>query len=141
MIQAIYGVPAPDTCGSDTNPPRCRNDLVSVFLTGVEGLNQPPGVTPSEQLRLNMSIDPCQSGCSPRGVIGGDNAGYPNGRRPADDVLDIALEVVEGALLTGDDNQSAAVAPFDAVDANDKPFLLRFPFLALPHSGSDPSPH
>ncbi len=71
----------------------------------------------------------------------GDNAGYPNGRRLTDDVVDIALEVVEGALLTGDDNQSAAVQPFDAVDANDKPFGARFPFLPLPHSGSDPTPH
>jgi hypothetical protein len=142
VIEAIYGLPAPDTCGNDANPPRCRTDLVAVFLTGVEELNQPPGVVPSEQLRLNMSIETCQGdGCSSLGVIGGDNAGYPNGRRLEDDVVDISLQVVEGALLTGDDNQSAGVAPFDAVDTNDKPFLARFPFMALPHSGSDPSPH
>ena len=142
VIEAIYGVPAPDTCGSDANPPRCRNDLVEVFLTGVDGVNQPPGVTPSEQLRLNMSIPPCEGGgCSTLGVIGGDLAGYPNGRRLTDDTVDISLEVVEGALLSGDDNQSAAVAAFDAVDANDKQFLVQFPFVSLPHSGSDPSPH
>lgn len=145
VIEAIYGISAPDLCGNDAASPRCRSDLVSVFLRGVTGLNRPPGVVPSEQLRLNMSIAPdaCTGDPCPNrlGVVGGDTAGYPNGRRPADDVLDISLQVVEGALLTGDDNQSAAVAPLDAVDTNDKPFRAQFPFLPLPHSGSDASPH
>ncbi|MFP5298767.1 MAG: DUF4331 domain-containing protein, partial [Actinomycetota bacterium] len=97
LVEAIYGIPAPATP---------RNDLVAVFLTGVEGLNQPAGVTPSEQLRLNMSIPPCEPGScesySSLGVIGGDNAGFPNGRRLADDVIDIALQVVEGVLVGQD---------------------------------------
>jgi len=121
LIEAVYAIPAPATP---------RNDLVSVFLTGVDGLNMPDGVVPSEQLRLNMSIDPCTGGCSTLGVIGGDTAGFPNGRRLSDDVLDVALQVVEGVLVGQDTGLG------DGVDANDKSFGSTFPYLALPHSGS-----
>jgi hypothetical protein len=138
LIEGIYGIPAPDLCGDDS-PPRCREDLVAVFLTGVEGLNQPPGVVPSEMMRLNMSIAPCEPGScgsySRLGVIGGDNAGYPNGRRPADDVIDISLQVVEGELV-GNPNDLG-----DGVDENDRDFRGSFPYLALPFAGSEPAPH
>ena len=126
LIEAVYGIDAPATP---------RNDLVSVFLTGVEGLNMPANVTPSEQLRLNMSIPPCDEDCSDLGVIGGDNAGYPNGRRLGDDVLDISLQVVEGVLVGQDTDLG------DGVDENDRDFGNDFPYIPLPHSGSDPSPH
>ncbi|WP_322938130.1 DUF4331 domain-containing protein [Nocardioides bizhenqiangii] len=125
LIEAVYGVPAP------AEP---RNDLVSVFLTGVDGLNKPAGVTPSEQLRLNMTT-PVSDDPDSLGVIGGDNQGFPNGRRLADDVIDIALQVVEGELV-GQPNDLA-----DGVDANDVEFRDTFPYLALPASGSDASPH
>ena len=121
LIEALYGIPAP------TEP---RNDLVSVFLTGVEGLNMPRKVTPSEQLRLNMTT-PVSDDPSALGVIGGDNQGFPNGRRRADDVIDISLQVVEGELV-GNPNDLA-----DGVPANDVSFGEEFPYLALPHSGSD----
>ncbi|MBA2509837.1 MAG: DUF4331 family protein, partial [Nocardioidaceae bacterium] len=107
---------------------------VSVFLTGVDGLNQPKGVTPSEQLRLNMST-PVSSNPNRLGVIGGDNQGYPNGRRLADDVVDISLQVVEGELR-GEKNDLG-----DAVNANDVAFGDSFPYVALPTSGSDVTPH
>ena len=126
LVEAIYGIPAPATP---------RDDLVAVFLTGVPGLNQPEGVTPSEMLRLNMSIAPCTSGCSRLGVIGGDLAGFPNGRRLSDDVIDIALQVVEGELVGSPNDLN------DGVDQNDVPFRDAFPYVALPHSGSDPTPH
>jgi len=122
LIEAIYGIPAPATP---------RDDLVSVFLTGVDGLNQPAHVVPSEELRLNMSIAPCTSGCSTLGVIGGDNAGFPNGRRLSDDVLDASLQVVEGVLVGQDTGLG------DGVDANDVSFGHAFPYLAMPHSGSN----
>src|SRR5947209_7768330 len=77
VIQTVYKIPAPATP---------RNDLVLVFLTGVKGLNQPAGIKPSEQLRLNMSIAPATNP-NRLGVIAGDKAGYPNGRRLADDLL------------------------------------------------------
>ncbi|WP_183095712.1 DUF4331 domain-containing protein [Nocardioides stalactiti] len=125
LIEAVYGVDAP------AEP---RNDLVSVFLTGVEGLNQPEGVTPSEQLRLNMTT-PVTEDPSSLGVLGGDTQGFPNGRRLADDVIDIALQVVEGELV-GQPNDLG-----DGVGANDVEFLDVFPYLALPARGSDPAPH
>lgn len=76
-----------------------RNDLVAAFLTGVKNLNQPVKVTPAEMLRLNTSIAPTPPAKqSDLGVLGGDLAGFPNGRRPYDDVVDITLRVAEGAL-------------------------------------------
>jgi len=80
-------------------PATPRDDLVAVFLTGVKGLNQPANVTPSEMLRLNTST-PATPPASQNdlGVLDGDAAGFPNGRRPYDDVVDITLRVAEGAL-------------------------------------------
>ena len=137
LINAVYGIPVPD---SDPNKPGIqRDDLIAVFLTGVSGLNQPPNVTPSEELRLNMSIPPCEedtcSNYSPLGVIAGDNAGFPNGRRLGDDVIDIAVRVMEGQLI-GNPNSLG-----DGVNANDKAFDESFPYLALPTSGSDQNTH
>ena len=133
LIEAIYGIDAPD---SDANTAGIqRADLIQVFLTGVDGLNQPAGVEPAEMLRLNMTTPPCTTDCSSLGVIGGDNAGFPNGRRLSDDVIDIALQVVEGELI-GNANDLA-----DGVNANDVSFRTTFPYVALPHRGSDPSPH
>jgi hypothetical protein len=130
LIEAIYGIPAPATP---------RDDLVQVFLTGIPGLNQPTGVQPSEMLRLNMTTPVCESGpCaeySRLGVIGGDVAGFPNGRRLADDVIDIALQVVEGELV-GNPNDLA-----DGVDVNPEGFGSSFPYVQVPTSGSDPDPH
>ena len=123
LMQAVYKIPAPATP---------RNDLVLVFLTGVKGLNQPAGVKPSEQLRLNMAIAPATNP-NRLGVIASDKAGYPNGRRLADDIIDIDLRVVEG-VLTGAKGTAATLG--DGVDANDVPFGTAFPYVALPHSGS-----
>jgi hypothetical protein len=126
LIEAVYGIDAPK------GP---RKDLVSVFLTGVKGLNMPKGkITPSEQLRLNMST-PVTAEPNRLGVIGGDVQGYPNGRRLGDDVIDIALQVVEGELV-GSANDLG-----DGVDANDAAFSDTFPYLALPASGSNADPH
>ncbi|MEU4151909.1 DUF4331 domain-containing protein [Streptomyces sp. NPDC026659] len=120
LIEGIYKIKAP------AEP---RNDLVDVFLKGVKGLNQPPNVKPSEQLRLNTSIKPAMH---PKrlGVLDGDNAGFPNGRRLTDDVVDEALQVVEGELV-GSKNDLG-----DAVDANDQKFEKYFPYVAQPTAGS-----
>jgi hypothetical protein len=120
LIEAIYKIKAP------AEP---RNDLVDVFLKGVKGLNQPPHVTPAEELRLNTSIKPT---ASPKrlGVLDGDNAGFPNGRRLTDDVIDASLQVVEGELLGAKNDLG------DAVDKNDKDFEHAFPYVALPTEGS-----
>ncbi|MGV6848188.1 MAG: DUF4331 domain-containing protein [Marinibacterium sp.] len=76
-----------------------RNDLVAAFLTGFPGLNQPQNVVASEMLRLNTAIPSTRRNLqSSFGVVGEDLAGFPNGRRPGDDVIDIILRVAMGAL-------------------------------------------
>jgi len=76
-----------------------RNDLVTAFLTGFAGVNQLAQVTPSEMQRLNTRIAPTtKENQNTLGVAAGDLAGFPNGRRPGDDVVDVALRVVMGAL-------------------------------------------
>jgi hypothetical protein len=76
-----------------------RQDLVAAFLTGFKGLNQQKMVTPSEMIRLNTAVPPTpRNKQSTFGVAGGDLAGFPNGRRPGDDAVDLALRVVMGRL-------------------------------------------
>ena len=137
LLNAVYGLDVPD---SDPNTAGIqRADLISVFLTGVDGLNMPEGGRPSEMIRLNMSIAPCSSACSSLGVIAGDVAGFPNGRRLPDDIIDVSLRVVLGVLLPN--HQAIADTIGDGVDANDVSFNTQFPYVAYPHSGSDADPH
>ena len=127
-----------------------RTDLVTAFLKGIPGVNQPKNVVASEMLRLNTSIAPtAQASQNPLGVAAGDNAGFPNGRRPADDIVDVSLRVAMGALcvLTGaNDALGVGCKPADAPagglsltdgvrkDANS--FKAAFPYLNTPLPGN-----
>lgn len=123
------------------SPPAPRNDLVQVFLTGIPGANQPPNVVPAEMIRLNVAVPVTAAASVNRlGVIGGDNGGFPNGRRLGDDVVDIELRVVAGVLVPGF-NRAPNNALTDGVDSNDRPFLSTFPYVALPHQGFESRPH
>jgi hypothetical protein len=123
-----------------------RTDLVAVFLTGVPGLNQPPKVVPAEELRLNVAIPPAKTE-NHEGVLGGDLAGFPNGRRLGDEVVDISLRAVAGVLYctfakdqcpNGDVyNVSPNKDLGGGVQGNDVPFLKTFPYVAPPHAGFD----
>ena len=125
-----------------------RSDLVAAFLTGINtpatgNLNQPRNVVPSEMMRLNTAIAPTARGAqSNLGVIGGDLAGFPNGRRPGDDVVDIELRVAMGKLielgLYGTPAQApAGGAPLtDGALVNDVVFPAAFPYLNAPLAGS-----
>ncbi|MDP9375730.1 MAG: DUF4331 domain-containing protein, partial [Chloroflexota bacterium] len=114
-------------------PPTPRADLVAIFLTGIPDLNQPANVTPSSQLRLNLAIPPAANP-SRLGLLGGDTSGFPNGRRPADDVVDIELRAVAGATpFTPNFNRAPNNTLGDMVNANDVAFLTGFPFLNAPH--------
>jgi hypothetical protein len=140
LISAVYGALFPSV--PDSNPGMNgvqRADLVQVFLTGLPGLNKPDHVRPAEMLRLNMDIAPCTSSCSTLGAIAGDTAGFPNGRRLTDDIIDVALRVVMGVLLPGHDTDADGLA--DGVGANDVAFQAAFPYVGYPHSGSSPAPH
>ena len=147
-------------------PQTPRNDLVAIFLTGVKGLNQPMNVHPAEMLRLNTSIAPTPPASqSDLGVLGGDDAGFPNGRRPFDDVVDITLRAAEGALCgaagvgtcgseTSDPNHGAPytdgarAAGADAGSLNvggsvnpADTYLDAFPYLEDPLPGSPNGPN
>lgn len=127
LLKAVFNV---------DSPAAPRNDLVTIFLTGIPGLNQPAGVRGSEMLRLNMAIPPSSS---PHrlGVLGGDVAGFPNGRRVGDDVLDIVLQAAAGATpLTPAFLRSPNNMLGDGVERNDVPYLTSFPYLAYPHAGN-----
>jgi len=136
LIRDLYpGVPV---------PPAPRNDIVTIFLTGVPGLNQPKNVKPSDMIRLNTSIAPTAAvgAGKPLGFLGGDNAGYPNGRRLEDDVTDIELRVLAGATpFTPSFNASPNNILGDGVNATDRPFLTAFPYVATPHQGVDHTHH
>ena len=124
-----------------TVPPAPRNDLVSIFLTGIPGLNMAPNGKPAEYIRLNTAIPP-SGHPSPLGVLGGDTAGFPNGRRLADDVTDIELRALAGATpFTPQFNKAPNNLLGDGVDINDKPFLSTFPYVASPWQGYDATHH
>ena len=149
LLNAIYDLPIPDSDPGTAGVQ--REDLVEVFLTGVctaasgcpgsvpaleadlnsLNLNQDVGTAaPAEMLRLNLAVPPTAQP-DRLGVIAGDLAGFPNGRRLGDDVIDIALKVVAGALLGADTDVLT-----DAVDSNDVPFGSAFPYVALPHDSA-----
>ncbi len=122
-----------------------RNDLVATFLTGIPSLNQLDSVTPSEMVRLNTAVNP-----TPRdrqrtlGVVADDLAGFPNGRRPGDDVVDIVLRVAMGRLchpipINGrptqlglcqpEDAPTGRVAYTDGAPTRATTLMNRFPYL------------
>jgi hypothetical protein len=129
-----------------------RNDLVAAFLTGFPGVNQLAKVTAAEMLRLNTGIAATPAAQQSNfGVAGNDLAGFPNGRRPGDDVVDIALRVVMGRLcypipVGGVDTDLGLCKPADA-NVGNVPFTdgapvnasfvnASFPYLADPLPGS-----
>jgi len=143
LLQILFssaGVKAP------TNFP--RTDLVAAFLTGIPTLNKPNGVVASEELRLNTSIPAVAQPQQDRlGVINGDNAGFPNGRRPGDDVVDIALRVVMGKVCTiagvntavgcnASDAPSGTIHFTDGALQTSSQFGTTFPYLNTPIPGS-----
>jgi hypothetical protein len=122
-----------------------RSDLIATFLTGIKGLNQPAHVQPAEMLRLNTNTPVTPAGSQNRlGAIGGDSAGYPNGRRPGDDIVDITLRVAMGRLITlgtfgfGKPAQapSGGLDFTDGAIVNDSFFDNKFPYLKTPIAGS-----
>ena len=127
-----------------------RADLVAILLTGlpggiISGFQNFTGPKPADQLRLNMAIPPASSP-NKFGLLGGDLAGFPNGRRPRDDIVAIELRAIAGvtyALIdpsfTPDD---AASAVDDGVDAGDVPasFPSSFPYVGTPYDGYNLAP-
>jgi Domain of unknown function (DUF4331) len=119
-------------------PETNRTDIVQALFTGIPGLTRiATDAVPADTLKLNFGVPATTPGQENRfGVIGGDNAGLPNGRRLLDDTVDIYERVACGFLVPPD--QGGKQLPLgDGVDENDKPFLSSFPYAALPTSGFD----
>jgi hypothetical protein len=127
ILNALFSINAPENN---------RTDIVQALLQGIPMLNQhkgidgPPAV---DTIKLNLGVPPADTE-NRFGAISGDVAGFPNGRRLGDDVVDIELQVVAGFLK---DNK---VPLGDGVDRNDKPFLSSFPYLASPWDGFTSAP-
>ena len=140
-------------------PENGRIDLEAIFLTGInqsiaDGLaSAVPSLAPfaeeggnftgskrAEMLRLNYNVAPSMSP-SPLGLLGGDPAGFPNGRRVGDDVVDVALIGAGGGVLhvLGAIDCAVSLGLTDNVDANDVPYLTAFPYLGTPHQGYEHS--
>jgi hypothetical protein len=114
-----------------------RTDLVALLLqyNGVL-YGSGPGGAKSDLLRLNFGIPPKPLADQNRlGVLGGDLAGWPNGRRPNDDVTDIAVQAAGGQKYLAGTGQPVPAGVGDGVSVNDKPLSTGFPFLAAPHDG------
>jgi len=141
ILAALLPAAYPDAFGGENAlPPVPRNDLVQVYLTGIEGVNQPatPGDNvPAEMIRLNTSIAPTPFAQQDRlGFLGGDMDGFPNGRRLIDDTVDISLRAVAGGYpLTPDFNKAPNNQLTDGVDFNDKELLSVFPYIPEPFQG------
>ena len=140
LLAAVYGI---------TIPPPPRNDLVQIFGTGipVNAVTGPNYTTflsdgiAHEFLRLNVAIPPTPIANQNRlGLLGGDVAGFPNGRRVFDDVTDIALRAVAGGTpFTPATNIAPNNALGDGVSLNPEgPLLTRFPYLLPPNQGNQP---
>jgi hypothetical protein len=151
LLPILYPGVFPNLAAYNSGAPN-RADLVAIFLTGiptgvVPGFQNSMGTTQAEMLRLNMAIPPTTSGQSNLGLIGGDAAGYPNGRRVSDDVVTIALRAVAGATLAlvdpsfTPDGAAAAVTdgltsgPSDLTALGTQNYLANFPYLGIPHGG------
>lgn len=142
LLRAVFGI---------SIPPPPRNDLVQIFGTGipvnaVTGPNYTTFLsdgTAHEYLRLNVAIAPTPIGSQNRlGLLGGDVAGFPNGRRVFDDTTDIELRALAGGTpFTPAFNVAPNNTLGDGVSFNPEgPLLTRFPYLLPPNQGNQPRP-
>jgi hypothetical protein len=134
LLEVLFGVRAPTAAN--------RPDLVAAFLTGLTGVNANGAV--GEMQRLNMDIAvTTKASQNNLGVAAGDNAGFPNGRRPGDDVVDATLRVAMGllchlnlGLCTAEDALDGQLAYTDGALQNAAQFNDSFPYLTAPVAGS-----
>ena len=142
VFNAVFGISVPD-------PP--RTDLLTLVAyappvtpAGLAPTALTPANPAADLLRLNTAIKPtAKSSRSRLGLLAGDAAGFPNGRRVTDDVVDIAMRAVAGALCANCTSSglpfNAATVPLlgDGVNVNDIPTQEVFPYSAFAHSGRD----
>jgi len=128
VVNAVFGI---------NIPPPPRNDLLLLmqYLPPIAAPGTPPGPV-ADLLRLNTGVPPTPAANRSRlGVLGGDFAGFPNGRRVSDDVTDIATRVVAGGVLVPGFNVAPNNLLGDGVNTNDVPYQETFPYVAFAQSG------
>ncbi len=128
-LNAVFGINIPP-------PPRTDLTLLMQYRPPIAAPGTAPGPL-ADLLRLNTGVAPTAAGSRSRlGVLGGDGAGYPNGRRVSDDVTDVTVRVAAGVLVPGFN-----VAPNnrlgDGVNTNDMPYQETFPYVGFAQSGRD----
>lgn len=125
-----------------------RADLAAILLTGipagvVKGFQNYTGPTQADMVRLNMAVPPAKKP-NPIGLLAGDAAGFPNGRRPIDDVVAIELRAIAGLTIPLVDKSftpdAAAAGLTDGTKQTNPPFLPTFPYLGTPGGGSESLP-
>jgi len=145
LLPALYPGVFPQLAGLTA----ARADLVAILLTGlpsgvVPGFQNYTGGTYADMLRLNLAIAPTTTNPSPLGLLGGDAAGFPNGRRVFDDVVTIELRAVAGltyALVNKSYKPDAAASQVtDGLDPSSTQYLDGFPYLGTPQSGYQTAP-
>jgi hypothetical protein len=126
-----------------------RADLVAILMTGIPsgilpGFQNYTGPTIADQLRLNMAIPPTTKNPNPLGLVAGDAAGFPNGRRVFDDVVSVEIRAIAGLtyplVAKGYKPDAAASVVTDGLTAADETYLPKFPYLGTPWSGYQTSP-
>ncbi len=148
LLPVLYPGVFPNLAALLTQPAstRSRDDLVAVLGTGIpsgviSGFQNFTGPRVADMLRLNLAIPPASTP-SAFGLLGGDTAGFPNGRRVADNVVAIELRAVAGVtlpLVRPSFTADGAAALLTDGTANDLPYLTTFPYLAHPHEGYEHS--
>ena len=129
------------TGGAVDIPDPPRTDLLPLvtYAPPIAAPGTPAGPV-ADLLRLNTGIPPTLPGSENRlGLLGGDPAGFPNGRRLSDDVTDITLRLVVGGVFAGPPFSTSAINTRlgDGVNVNDAPYRTTFPYLANAPSGRD----
>jgi hypothetical protein len=151
LLPVLYPSPTFDHLASLNASGADRADLVAILLTGIpsgliSGFQNFTGGTPADMLRLNMAIPPVSmSSANPLGVVGGDLAGFPNGRRVFDDVVTVELRAIAGLTYPLIDStfkpDGAASAITDGLTDADTTYLGdKFPYLGTPKGGYETAP-
>ncbi len=129
VLNAAFGIDVPDAPRLDLAP-------LVLYTPPIAAAGTPPGPI-ADLLRVNLGVEPTSIGQRERlGLLAGDPAGFPNGRRVFDDVVDISTRVVAGVL-----NSAFSLAPNnrlgDGVNTNDRPYQNVFPYVAFANSGRE----
>ncbi|HLX77989.1 MAG TPA: DUF4331 domain-containing protein [Acidimicrobiales bacterium] len=158
LLPSLYPGVFKSLASYNTSTGGVRPDIEAIFLTGIPAGIVSPGFTnfngtgvKADLLRLNTALPPTTSPTTSLGLLGGDVAGFPNGRRVFDDVATIALRAVAGAILglvvSFTPDGAASVVDFgvtsggsDLTAKGTENYLATFPYLGLPYAGySNPS--